>query len=625
MKETDFIDQNKDKWARFEKLKKDESANPDELSDLFVEITEDLSYARTFYPKRSVRVYLNNLAQSVFNSLYKLKKDPFGNFWRFWKIGLPVELYRARKQILAAFIVFIIAVLIGVVSTVDDLEFSRVILGDLYVDMTDDFIASGDPMAVYKQSNEFPMFISIFINNIRVAFLTFGLGILVCVGTGFILFSNGIMLGTFQTYFHMKGIATGTNLLLTSFLTIWIHGTFEILSIVMAGGAGFVAGMSILQPGSYTRIQSFQIGVKRGLKIMLGISPFIFIAAVFEGYVTRHTEMPFALSLFIILGSLVIFVSYFFIYPFIVYRKYEREFFAEPDPVYREPKKLIFHKIKASNEVIADSFTVFKNMYSSIGKVLWLLIIPIHLVLLYFIFEDNASFLEYADLYPDEIASYALHGELGDFTWFFPVTMLFTLTTSILLLHYKRFSQSNLSVKIKGIDYLKTFLFMLPFMAGIEVFGYFDHDISILFYFALIPMFLSVGISLVLKGEGIKGLYDSVSSYFGNFGNSYGLFLLSLLILSGFFVLLISSVYGIISTLIEWHGMTTITSISWWINYFEAALIIIFIHHYYFFLTICFGLNYHVQEEMKDSVSLFEKLKTFGTSSRTHEKYNHHD
>ncbi|HCA83669.1 MAG TPA: stage II sporulation protein M, partial [Flavobacteriales bacterium] len=59
MKETSFIQQNKDKWKRFEELNRSGQADPEELSRLFVEITEDLSYARTFYPKRSVRVYLN--------------------------------------------------------------------------------------------------------------------------------------------------------------------------------------------------------------------------------------------------------------------------------------------------------------------------------------------------------------------------------------------------------------------------------------------------------------------------------------------------------------------------------------------------------------------------------------
>ena len=59
MKETSFIKQNKKKWARFEKLSGKKNNDPDEVSELFTEITEDLSYARTFYPRRSVRVYLN--------------------------------------------------------------------------------------------------------------------------------------------------------------------------------------------------------------------------------------------------------------------------------------------------------------------------------------------------------------------------------------------------------------------------------------------------------------------------------------------------------------------------------------------------------------------------------------
>ena len=39
MKETQFINQNKDKWRKFENAYKANSHNPDELSHLFVEIT----------------------------------------------------------------------------------------------------------------------------------------------------------------------------------------------------------------------------------------------------------------------------------------------------------------------------------------------------------------------------------------------------------------------------------------------------------------------------------------------------------------------------------------------------------------------------------------------------------
>ena len=71
MKEQKFINQNKEKWLRFEQLgskKKKGKINPDELSSLFISITDDLSYARTYYKNRSVRVYLNKLAGSIFFS-----------------------------------------------------------------------------------------------------------------------------------------------------------------------------------------------------------------------------------------------------------------------------------------------------------------------------------------------------------------------------------------------------------------------------------------------------------------------------------------------------------------------------------------------------------------------------
>ena len=58
MKETSFIEQNKEKWNRFEKLSESESSDPTELSDLYMDITDDLSYAQTFYQRRTVRVYL---------------------------------------------------------------------------------------------------------------------------------------------------------------------------------------------------------------------------------------------------------------------------------------------------------------------------------------------------------------------------------------------------------------------------------------------------------------------------------------------------------------------------------------------------------------------------------------
>ena len=74
MKETKFIEQNKEKWSEFETLLQNKSKDPDRLSDLYVQLTDDLSYSKTYYKNRLVRAYLNNISQKVYLSIYKTKK-----------------------------------------------------------------------------------------------------------------------------------------------------------------------------------------------------------------------------------------------------------------------------------------------------------------------------------------------------------------------------------------------------------------------------------------------------------------------------------------------------------------------------------------------------------------------
>ena len=117
------------------------------------------------------------------------------------------------------------------------------------------------------------------------------------------------MLGSFEYYLISKGFG------LQSVLVIWLHGTLEISAIILAGGAGLVLGNSLLFPKTYTRIESLKNGAKDGLKIAVGLIPIFLTAAFFEGFVTRHTEMPVWLSLSILLSSLSFIIWYVILYP----------------------------------------------------------------------------------------------------------------------------------------------------------------------------------------------------------------------------------------------------------------------------------------------------------------------
>ncbi|MBL4705716.1 MAG: stage II sporulation protein M [Flavobacteriales bacterium] len=201
MKETSFIKQNKQKWYKFEQMYQQNRRDPDELSNLFIELTDDLSYARTHYPKRSVRVYLNGLAQKVYDRLYRKRRDSFRKVIRFWTTSIPLEMYRAKGTLLTSFIVMAIGCIIGWVSTMDDPYFMDVIMGEGRVAYEENCIAENKPISVYQTQDEASMFFELVTNNMRVAFTAFVLGILISIGSGFFMVYNGIMLGSFVSFY----------------------------------------------------------------------------------------------------------------------------------------------------------------------------------------------------------------------------------------------------------------------------------------------------------------------------------------------------------------------------------------------------------------------------------------
>lgn len=311
MREVVFSKKNQPKWEKIEKYLNGElTASADQLADFYVHINDDLSYARTFYPKSHLIQYLNKLALSLHTRIYKNKKEKKSRFKEFWWYEVPAAMRAGHRELLYSFLVFVIAIAIGAFSCMVDEDFVRLILGDGYVNMTLDNINSGDPMGVYRSHDSNSMFAGIATNNVRVSFLAFALGILSSLMTGYILFQNGIMVGAFQTFFIQKGLGW------ISFSTIFLHGALELSAIVIAGAAGMILGNAWMFPGTYSRIESLGKGARRSLKVIIGLVPVFIVAAVIESYITRlYQDMPDALRSFIILISFAWIVYYFIIYP----------------------------------------------------------------------------------------------------------------------------------------------------------------------------------------------------------------------------------------------------------------------------------------------------------------------
>ncbi|MCG9972714.1 stage II sporulation protein M [Christiangramia crocea] len=325
MREAAFVRQNKDKWVKYESLLQNiRSLSPEQLSDIYVELSDDLSYSRTFYPKSNTTRYLNDLTSAAHQKIYRSKKESGNRIINFFIREFPSEFHKYQKQLLLSFLIFAGFSLIGAYSSSADAAFVRSIMGDAYVNMTLENIANDDPMAVYKKAAETDMFLGITINNIRVALMAFVFGIMAGIGTVFMLMQNAVMLGSFQYFFYDRG------LLWESARTIWIHGTIEISVIIVAGCAGLVVGKSILFPGTYSRLKSFTMGIKDGLKIVVSTIPFFIIAGFLEGFVTRITSMPDWLAIIIIIGSLALILFYYVYYPLYLLKKSKNESGVHP-------------------------------------------------------------------------------------------------------------------------------------------------------------------------------------------------------------------------------------------------------------------------------------------------------
>ncbi len=317
MREVAFIKQNKQKWLNFEKaIFGKQLKNPDELASLYIQLVNDLSYAQTYYPKSKTILYLNNLTARAFQKIYKTKREDTNRFVHFWKTEVPLIVYEYRRYIFYAFVIAFSFIAIGALSAAYDDSFVRLILGDAYVNETLENIEAGDPVAIYKSGSNWGSFIGITLNNLYVGIQAFLYGVFAGLGTVFVMLQNFIMVGSFQYFFHKEGV------LWESVRGIWIHGSMEIFAIVIEGAAGLILGASILFPKTYSRIISFKMGVKNGVKILISTFPFTIAAGFLEGYVTRYSNtMPNWLSVGIILSTLSLISFYYLIYPFVVNKK----------------------------------------------------------------------------------------------------------------------------------------------------------------------------------------------------------------------------------------------------------------------------------------------------------------
>ena len=77
MREGTFISRNRERWEQYQQ----QTDNPDEQADRLIQLTDDLGYAKTFYPESKTTRYINALAACQFIHLYQNRRAEYVAAW----------------------------------------------------------------------------------------------------------------------------------------------------------------------------------------------------------------------------------------------------------------------------------------------------------------------------------------------------------------------------------------------------------------------------------------------------------------------------------------------------------------------------------------------------------------
>jgi uncharacterized membrane protein SpoIIM required for sporulation len=276
-------------------------ANLRELSLLYRQTAADLSTLRQDPSGKSYEPLVHQLLRRAHNAIYAGERPPKSAILQFVTRGFPEVFVRTLPQIGIVFCIFLAGCVAGAVLTLYNPDFAMSVLGPQMIhtierqEMWTHSIVSIKPMASS----------AIMTNNISVSILTFAGGIVGGIGTVWLEFFNGLMMGVIGTACWLHGMSEK----LWSFVTP--HGVLELPAIFIAGGAGLRLAQGLLFPGYLSRRASVVAAGAEAIKLFLGVIPILVVAGIIEGFVSP-TDLPAYLKFLMGSGLFVVFAGYMF-------------------------------------------------------------------------------------------------------------------------------------------------------------------------------------------------------------------------------------------------------------------------------------------------------------------------
>lgn len=306
---TSWIEKRKPYWQKLETLvatgspgvKKLGHDELQELSLLYRQTAADLAAIRQDPSSVHFARYLNQLMARAHNIIYAGHRASPWAMVHFFTRDYPRIFRRNLRYSVLAVTVFLVGGLAGAALTLQDPDFKLQFLSPRMLqkiqrkEMWTDSIISVKPQASS----------AIMTNNMSVSFLAYAAGITAGLGTLFMMFHNGVLMGVIG----VACASSGMSLSLWSFVAP--HGALELPAIFIAGGAGFKIAHGLLFPGMLPRRDSLAAAGREATSLVLGVVPMLIIAGTIEAFVSP-TGIPVTLKFAMSAALLVLLNVYLF-------------------------------------------------------------------------------------------------------------------------------------------------------------------------------------------------------------------------------------------------------------------------------------------------------------------------
>jgi uncharacterized membrane protein SpoIIM required for sporulation len=255
-----------------------------QLASLYRSVSADLARARTNQVGEVITQDLQTLTTRGYSQIYQgSRRQEWQAVLEFYQWGFPAAVQQASIYIALAVSLFGFA---GVVSwwlAWRDPTFITLLVPNEYIEQVRDrgelWVGSIVGMEPFASG-------LIMKHNIKLLLAAVAGGMTGGVITIFSILLNGMVIGTI-------GALVGQNNLAFPFWAfVFPHGSLELPSIFLAGGAGFMLARALLFPGQYRRVDALKLYGAKAIQLVYGIIPMLVIAGVIEGFISPNPAIP---------------------------------------------------------------------------------------------------------------------------------------------------------------------------------------------------------------------------------------------------------------------------------------------------------------------------------------------